>query len=130
MRRIAILSLLAAVLSALPLLSAAAGDGCCRHGRHGYLYAPRAGFYVAPVSPYASWRAYYEDQAAISFARRSARANAYVATGRPIPSRYLGPPTNAYAESYALEPYSYFNCRLARRGEGICASLPPLSVVP
>jgi hypothetical protein len=130
MRRIATLSLLAAALSATPLLSAAAGDGCCRHGRHGYRHAPPVAFFVAPVSPYADWRAYYEDQAELSFARRTARANAYVATGRAIPSRYLGPPTNYYAEQYALDPYTYFACPLARRGEGVCLSQPPLSAVP
>jgi hypothetical protein len=43
-----------------------------------------------------------------------------VATGRALPSRYFGPPTNYYAEHYALNPYAYFNCDMARRGEGIC----------
>ena len=131
MRRTAILlPLFAAALTGVPLLPADAGDGCCRHGQRAFLHAPPAAFYVAPASPYEAWRAYYGSQAEVSFARRAARASAYVATGRAIPSRYLGPPTNAYAESYALEPYSYFNCPLARRGEGVCPSLPPLSVVP
>jgi hypothetical protein len=73
------------------------------------------------VSPYAAWLAYYSAQAELSFARRAARANYYVATGRAPPARYFGPPTNYYAERYALEPYAYFNCPLARRGEGVCA---------
>jgi hypothetical protein len=115
------LSAFAALLAAVPLAAAAAGDGCCRHARRGHFYyAPPAGYAVSP-SPYADWRAYYEDQAALSFARRNARANYYVATGRTAPSRYFGPPTNYYAEHYALDPYAYFNCPLARRGEGVCS---------
>ena len=128
MRRIATVSALAAVLSALPLLDAFAGDRCCRHARRAYFYAPPA--YVVPANPWAAWRAYYQAQADLNFARRTARANYFAATGRVPPARYFGPPTNAYAERYALEPYSYFNCPQARRGEGICASVPPLSAVP
>jgi hypothetical protein len=109
-----VMSALVALLAGLPLMEAVAGDRCCR-GRRAHLYAPR------PVlGPFEYWRAYYEAQAEVSFARRAGRANYYVATGRVIPSRYFGPPTNAYAEYYALHPYAYFNCPLARRGEGIC----------
>jgi hypothetical protein len=123
MRRTATVSALAAVLSTLPLMDAFAGDRCCRHARRAY-------FYAAPANPWAAWRAYYQTQADLNFARRTARANYFAATGRVPPARYFGPPTNAYAERYALEPYSYFNCPQARRGEGICASVPPLSAVP
>lgn len=128
MHRIATVSVLAALLSGLPLLEAAAGNGCCRHARRAYFYAPPV--YVAPANPWAAWRARYEAQANLNFARRTARAYYYAATGRVPPARYFGPPTNYYAERYALEPYSYFNCPEARRGEGICASVPPLSAVP
>ena len=124
MRRIVTISALAALLSGLPLIAAGAGDRSCSSRRAGCSY------YTAPVSAYAAWLAYYRAQAELSFARRAARANYYVATGRAPPSRYFGPPTNYYAERYALEPYAYFNCPLARRGEGVCASLPTLSVVP
>jgi hypothetical protein len=122
MHRIAPLSVLAALLSILPLATASAGDGH-RYGRRAY-------FYAVPASPWEAWRAYYAAQAELSFARRAARANYYVATGRAPPARYFGPPTNYYAERYALDPYSYFTCPQARRGEGICASTPPLSAVP
>jgi hypothetical protein len=114
-RQIVMISALAALLAGLSLVEAMAGERCCRHSRRAYLYAPR------PLpGPFEYWRAYYEAQAEVSFARRAGRANYYVATGRVIPSRYFGPPTNTYAEYYALHPYSYFNCPLARRGEGIC----------
>ncbi|HWE15673.1 MAG TPA: hypothetical protein VG758_00605 [Hyphomicrobiaceae bacterium] len=123
MHRIAPLSVLAALLSAVPLVApASAGDG--------YRYGKRAYFYAVPASPWDAWRAYYTTQAEISFARRAATANYYAATGRAPPARYFGPPTNYYAERYALDPYSYFNCPQARRGEGICPNLPPLSAVP
>jgi len=65
----------------------------------------------------------------LSFARRAARANHYVARGYVPRARYFGPPTNYYAERYALEPYSYFTCPLARRGDGVCAGQAPLSVM-
>lgn len=120
MRRIATIAAFAALLTGSPLLEAWAGDGCCRNGRRGYR-APPAGYYVVPANPYAAWRAYYGAQAELSFARRAARGNYYVATGRAIPSRYFGPPTNYYAERYSLDPYAYFTCPLARRGDGICA---------
>jgi hypothetical protein len=115
MCRIATISALAALLLGLPLVEALAGDRCCRNGRRAYLNAPSLG------GPYEAWRAYYDAQADISSARRAARANYYVATGRALPSRYTGPPTNYYAEQYALDPYAYFSCPLARRGDGICA---------
>ena len=119
MRRIATVSALATLLAGLPLLEADAGNGCCRHGRRAAAtYAPPAAY--APVArPWEAWRAYYDAQAEISFARRAARGGYYTG-GRAIPSRYFGPPTNYYAERYSLEPYSYFNCPLARRGDGIC----------
>ena len=131
MYRIATIAALAALMSGLPLLEAAAGERY-RNGRPAYFYGGPAppSFYVAPANPWAAWRSYYAAQAELSFARRAARANYYVATGRVPPARYLGPPTNYYAERYALEPYSYFTCPLARRGEGVCANLPPLSAVP
>jgi hypothetical protein len=113
MHRIATMTALAALLVGLPLAEALAGQKCCRNGRGVHFYAP-------PPNPFEAWRAYYSAQAAIAAARRAARANYYVATGRAVPSRYFGPPTNAYAEHYALHPYAYFNCPLARRGEGIC----------
>ena len=114
MRQIATVSALVALLVGLPLVEALA-QGCCRPGRRAYLYAP------PPLrSPYQAWLAYYRAQDEVSFARRVGRANYYAATGRVIPSRYFGPPTNFYAEYYALHPYSYFNCPMARRGEGIC----------
>jgi hypothetical protein len=127
MRRVATVSVLAALLVAVPILEASA-EGCCRNGRRAHFYGPPV--YAVPANPWAAWRAYYGAQAEISAARRTARANYYVATGRTIPSRYFGPPTNYYAESYAREPYSYFNCPLARSGAGVCTNLPPLSAVP
>ena len=120
MRRIATIAALAALFSVLPLIEASARDG--------YRYRGPA-YYVAPASPYAAWRAYYTAQAERSFARRAFRANYYVARGYVPPARYFGPPTNYYAERYSLEPYSYFTCPLARRGEGVCAAQPPLSVL-
>jgi hypothetical protein len=114
-RQIATVSALAALLVGMPLVEAMAGERCCRHGRRAYFYAP-----PSLARPFEAWRAYYEAQAEVSFARRAGRARYYAATGRAIPSRYFGPPTNAYAEYYALNPYSYFNCPMARRGEGIC----------
>jgi hypothetical protein len=123
MRRIATVSALAALLSGLPLIEASAGEGC-RQGRRGPCY------YTTPSNSWAFWRDYYRAQADLSFARRAYRANYFVARGYNPPSRYLGPPTNYYAERYALDPYSYFVCGLARRGEGICSSTPPLSAVP
>jgi hypothetical protein len=129
--RIATISALAVLMAGLPLLEAAAGERY-RNGRRAYFYAgpmpPYA--YAVPPNPWAAWRAYYTGQAELSFARRAARANYYVATGRVPPARYFGPPTNYYAERYSLDPYAYFNCPLARRGEGICVSTPPLSAVP
>jgi hypothetical protein len=127
MRRIATIAGFAALLSGAAVLEASAGDGCCRNGRRAHLYAPPA--YAVPANPWAAWRAYYGAQAEVSGARRAVRGNYYVATGRALPSRYFGPPTNYYAEQYALDPYSYFNCPLARRGEGICPNLPPLSAL-
>jgi hypothetical protein len=131
MYRIATIAALAVLMSALPLLEAGAGERY-RNGRQGYFYggAPPPYLYAVPANPWGAWRAYYGAQAELSFARRAARANYYVATGRAPPARYFGPPTNYYAERYALDPYSYFNCPLARRGEGVCANLPPLSAVP
>lgn len=119
MRRIATISALAALLSGLPLIEAEAHDRY-GYGRPGY-------FYAAPVNPWAAWRAFYGAQADLSSARRAYRANAYVARGYRPPSHVFGPPTNYYAEQYAQEPYSYFTCPLARRGEGVCASQAPLS---
>jgi len=126
MRRIAIVSALAVLFAGVPLLEAAAGNGC-RRGRCAQAYAaPWASFYgpygtyVVPNRPWDAWRAYYDEQAERSFARRAIRGNYYTATGRVIPSRAFGPPTNYYAEHYSLQPYSYFNCPLARRGDGIC----------
>jgi hypothetical protein len=114
MRQIATKFALAALLVALPVAEALA-EGCCRPARRAYFYAP------PPLwSPFEAWRADYGAQAEISFARRAGRARYYAATGRAVPSRYFGPPTNAYAEDYALNPYAYFNCPLARRGDGIC----------
>jgi len=127
MRRIATVAALAALFAGAPVLGAweaAAGDGCCRNGRRA---APRAYVfygppgYAVPARPWAAWRAYYDAQAELSWARRAARGNHYIATGRTIPSRAFGPPTNYYAERYALEPYAYFTCPLARTGAGICA---------
>ena len=123
MRRIATIAALAALFAGAPVLGAweaSAGDGCCRNGRRAY-YRAAPPVYVVPANPWAAWRAYYGAQAELSAARRAARGNYYVATGRTIPSRYFGPPTNYYAERYTLSPYAYFNCPLARRGEGICA---------
>lgn len=114
MRRIATMSALAAVFLVAPLVEALAGERCCRRSGRAHFYAP-------PPNPFAAWRSYYGAQAEIAAARRAGRANAYVATGRAVPSRYFGPPTNYYAEEYALNPYAYFNCPQARRGEGICA---------
>jgi hypothetical protein len=124
MRHVTTVAALAALISGAVVLEASAGDGCCRH-RRAHLYAPPP--YAVPVNPWAAWRAYYSAQAEVSFARRAGRANWFAATGRAVPSRYFGPPTNAYAERYALDPYSYFTCPLARRGDGICAGQPPLS---
>ena len=121
MRRIATVAALAALFAGVPVLGAweaSAGDGCCRNGRRAYR-APSA--YAVPARPWAAWRAYYGAQAELSWARRAARGKHYVATGRAIPSRFFGPPTNYYAERYSLEPYAYFTCPLARRGEGVCA---------
>jgi hypothetical protein len=125
MRRIATISALAALMTGAAALEASAGDGCCRRGA--YFYGPPA--YVVPANPWAAWRAYYGAQAEVSAARRAGRANYFAATGRAIPSRVFGPPTNYYAERYAREPYSYFTCGLARRGEGICPGQAPLSAV-
>jgi hypothetical protein len=125
MRRIATISALAALMSGVPLIEASAGEG--------YRYGPGPYYYYAPPAPYNSfafWRSYYRAQADLSFARRAYRANYFVARGYNPPSRRVGPPTNYYAERYALEPYSYFDCPLARRGEGVCANQPPLSGVP
>jgi hypothetical protein len=128
MRRIATVSALAALAVGLPLLEADAGNGCCRHGRRAaFHYAPPpAGFYApsryygVTARPWDAWRAYYDAQADVSGARRALRGSFYSATGRAVPSRYFGPPTNYYAEQYSLVPSSYFNCPLARRGDGIC----------
>jgi hypothetical protein len=114
-RKTAAISALAALLAGVPLVEALAHDRCCRHGRRAYFYAP------PPLArPYEYWLSYYGAQAEVSFARRAGRARYYAATGRAVPSRYFGPPTNYYAEHYALDPYAYFNCDLARRGVGIC----------
>ena len=121
MRRIAALAALAALFAGAPMLEAWAGDGCCRNGRGAYYGAVPPAYYAAPANPWAAWRAYFGAQADLSFARRAARGRYYIATGRTIPSRYFGPPTNYYAERYALDPYAYFNCPLARTGAGICA---------
>jgi hypothetical protein len=123
MRRIATISALAALFVGLPLIEASAGEGYRRGWR---LY----GYYPAPYNSYAYWRAYYDAQADVSAARRAFRNNYFVARGYNPPSRYLGRPTNYYAETYSLDPYAYFNCPLARRGEGVCPNLPPLSSVP
>jgi hypothetical protein len=144
MRRIATISALAALLSGLPLIEASAGEGYRYNGRRApYFYAPPppsfsffgAPFALygppAPYNSYARWLGYYNAQADVSFARRNFRANHVVGRGyNPPQARYIGPPTNYYAERYALEPYSYFDCPLARRGEGVCANQPPLSAVP
>jgi hypothetical protein len=114
MRRIATISALAALLTGLPLIEAAAGERC-RHGRRGHCY------YAAPYNSWDAWRAYYGAQGELSFARRAYRSRYFVARGYHPPGRYFGPPTNYYAESYALDPYAYFNCPLARRGAGICS---------
>jgi hypothetical protein len=136
MRRIATISALAALLTGLPLADASAGGG--RRGPFGYGpfgYGPFAYFFgppaynPAPHRSYAFWLPYYREQAERSFARRAWRANYYVGHGYNPPSRQLGPPTNYYAERYALEPYSYFDCPLARRGDGVCGSQVPLSVL-
>jgi hypothetical protein len=123
-RRIATISAFAVLMAGLPLIEAAAGDGHhYRNGRRGCCYAASAApyYYTAPgVGPWEYWRAYYEAQAEVARARRVVRGNYFVATGRVVPSRYFGPPTNYYAEQYALDPYAYFNCPMARRGEGIC----------
>ena len=124
MRRIAIVSALAALLSGLPLMEASAGE-VCRNSRRGHCY-----YAAAPYNSFAYWRAYYNAQADLAAARRAWRANHFVARGYNPPSRTFGPPTNYYAERYALDPYSYFVCPLARRGEGVCSSTPPLSAVP
>jgi hypothetical protein len=123
MRRIATIAALAALFAGLPLIEASAGEGY-RYGRRAYAYYP------SPYNSYAYWRAYYRAQADLSFARRAYRANYFVVRGYNPPSRYFRAPTNYYAEQYALDPYAYFNCPLARRGEGVCADLPPLSAVP
>ena len=118
MRRIATVAALAALFAGVPVLGAweaSAGDG---NGRRAYRAPPA---YAVPARPWAAWRAYYGAQAELSWARRAARGKHYVATGRAIPSRFFGPPTNYYAERYSLEPYAYFTCPLARRGEGVCA---------
>ena len=124
MRRIATMSALAALMVGVPLLEASA-EGCCRAGRRAYLYAPQPFW-----SPFEAWRAYYGAQAEVSFAHRAGRAKYYAYTGRALPSRYFGPPTNYYAERYSLDPYTYFTCPLARRGDGICPGQPALSAVP
>jgi hypothetical protein len=144
MRRIATFSALAALLSGVPLIGASAGEGYPYNGRRApYLYgpapppppfnflygAPPYG-YAAPYNSWALWRGYYNAQADISFARRNFRANYHVGRGYNPPTRHIGPPTNYYAERYSLEPYSFFDCPLARRGEGICANQPALSAVP
>jgi hypothetical protein len=121
MRRIATIAALAALFAGVPVLEAWAGDGCCRNGRGAYYRAVPPAYYAVPANPWAAWRAYFGAQADLSAARRAARGNYFIATGRTIPSRYFGPPTNYYAERYALEPYAYFNCSLARTGAGICA---------
>ena len=126
MRRIAMFSALAALASGLPLVEAAAGEGFGFGRRASY----DRYYYAAPYNSWAYWRAYYRAQAELSFARRAYRANYFVARGYNPPARHLGPPTNYYAERYALDPYSYFVCPLARRGEGVCVSQPPLSAVP
>jgi hypothetical protein len=114
-RKIATLSGIAALLAGLPLVEALAQDRCCGQGRRAHFYAP-----PTFVNPFEAWLGYYRAQAEVSFARRAGRARYYAATGRAVPSRYFGPPTNYYAEYYALNPYAYFNCPMARRGEGIC----------
>jgi hypothetical protein len=123
MRRIATISILAGLASGLPLIEASANEAWRRCGRAQHCYA-------APYNGWALWRSYYGAQAELSFARRAFRANYYIARGYNPPSRYLGPPTNYYAERYSLDPYSYFSCPLAQRGDGVCVSQPPLSVVP
>ncbi len=95
----------------------------------GYFFGPPS-FNADPRRSYAFWLPFYREQAERSFARRAWRANYYVGFGYNPPSRRLGPPTNYYAEDYAREPLSYFDCPLARRGEGICSNQPPLSGVP
>jgi hypothetical protein len=137
MRRIAIVSALAALLTGLPLGSASA-EGGFGYGPFGY--GPSGGPFAfffgpptytsAPYRSYAFWLPYYREQADRSFARRAWRGNYFVAHGYNPPSRHLGPPTNYFAERYALEPLSYFDCPLARRGDGICPNQPPLSVLP
>jgi hypothetical protein len=119
---IAAVSALAAVLLAL---AASPASACHRYGRHpcgyGYYGYGYNGFGYGPgPRPFEAWRAYYDEQAARSYARRTASANFYVATGRALPSRYFGPPTNYYAERYSQNSYLYFFCDLARRGEGTC----------
>jgi hypothetical protein len=117
MRHVATISALALLMLGLPLADAEAGGRCCRHGRPvGYVVGPPAW-----LRPYEVWLAYYRAQAELSYARRAAQADFYVATGRALPSRYFGPPTNTYAEQYARDPYAYFSCPQARRGEGVCA---------
>jgi hypothetical protein len=132
MRRFATISVLAALLSGLPLINEAAAEGY-RNGRPYFFgpayYGPPYG-YAAPHNSYAFWRSYYRAQADLSLARRNFRANYFVAHGYNPPSRVLGPPTNYYAERYTLDPYSYFVCPLARRGEGVCSATPDLSAVP
>ena len=127
MRRIATIAGLAVLVSGAAITDAAAGDGCCRKPRRAYVHAPAG--YVVPVRPWDAWRAYYDAQAEVSGARRAIRGSYYAATGRALPSRYFGPPTNYYAEYYSLDPYTYFTCPLARRGEGICPNQAPLSGV-
>jgi len=144
MRRIATVSALAALLSGLPLVEASAGGGVryrpagygpagygpsASFGPFGYFFGP-PGYAADPRKSYAFWRPYYTAQAERAGARRVWRGNYFVAFGYNPPSRLLGPPTNFYAENYALDPLSYFGCPLARRGEGICSNQPPLSAVP
>src|SRR5512145_2194703 len=102
MRRIATVSALAALLSGLPLIEAAAGE-VCRNGRRGHCH-----YAAAPYNSWAYWRGYYGAQADLAGARRTLRANHFVARGYNPPSRHFGPPTNYYAERSALDPYSYF----------------------
>jgi hypothetical protein len=138
MRRIAIIAALAALLSGLPLAAASAGGGHRGYsygpdgGLFGYFFGPPPpayGYAPAPHRSWAFWRGYYAGQANVAGARRYYRGNYFVARGYNPPSPHFGPPTNYYAERYTLEPYSYFNCPLARRGEGVCANQMPLSVL-
>src|SRR6185312_12889726 len=91
MRRIATVSALAALAVGLPLLEAEAGNGCCRHGRRAALHyapppPPPSAWYNAPsryygvtANPWFAWRAYYDAQADVSFARRALRGRYYTA---------------------------------------------------